>query len=79
MTNLSPIEPNVALMSIDKGSIYGKATRTPSPYSFQFSQRGNRSVYSNRVEVLSEAATVFTSQSQSIIIVYDQTRDPSTA
>lgn len=79
MTSLSPKQPSVASMSIDKGSIYGKATRTPSPYSFQFSTRGNRSVYSNRVEVLSQATAVFTLQSQSIIVVHDQARDPSIA
>lgn len=70
---------NVASQSEKIGSIYGKASTTLRPHSFQQSKRGNRSVLSNRVEVLSKEATLYTLQSQSIIIVYDPTRDPATA
>lgn len=77
MANLSPNQLIVALQSENKGSTYGKATTVARPYSFQQSQRGNRSILSNRVEVLSKKATLYPLQSQSIIIVCDDTRDPS--
>lgn len=66
MTNSSLIK-SVAPV-IQKGSTYGKASRTsPSSYSFQQSQRGCGSVYSNRIQVLSKEATLFPLQSQSIV------------
>jgi len=77
MTKLSSNQSIVALQSENIGSIYGEASSAPSPHSFQQHKRGNRSVLSNRVEVLSKETTLFPLHSQSIIIVYDPTRDPT--
>jgi hypothetical protein len=77
MTNSSPIQSTVALKSVKKGSIHGKASNTPSPYSFQQSQRSCGFVYSNRIEVLSQEATLYPLQPQSIIIICEPTRDPT--
>lgn len=63
MTNLSLILSNVASIIKDKGSIYGKASNTPSPHSFQQLTRGYQSVYADRVEVLSNETTIFTTRS----------------
>jgi hypothetical protein len=79
MTNSSPIQSTVALKSVNKGSTYGKASNTPNPYSFQQSKRSDRSLYSNRVEVLSQEVTLHPLQSQHIIIIYEPTRDPTIA
>jgi hypothetical protein len=78
MTNHSPIISSVASPISDKGSTYGKASNTPSPHSFQQQQRGCGSLYPNRTEVLSKEATLFPLYSQSIIRVYEPTRDPTT-
>lgn len=71
------IKANVAPEFIDKGSIYGKASKTPSPHSFREPSRGNRSLYSNRTTVLSKEAIAYTSKSHSII-THGQKRDPTT-
>lgn len=74
MTNLSLILSNVASIIKDKGSIYGKASNTPSPHSFQQLTRSYQSVCADRVEVLSNETTIF--PSRSIIIGHDKaTRD----
>jgi len=70
MTNLSPIQSNVASAIKDKGSIYGKASNTPSPHSFQQLTRSYRSVYADRVEILSNEVTLFSSCS--ITTKYDK-------
>jgi len=78
MANHSLINLIVASLILEKGSTYGKASNTSSSYSFQQQQRGCGSVYSNRTQVLSKEAAIFPLYSQSIIRVYDQTRDPAT-
>jgi hypothetical protein len=78
MTTLSPINKSiVALQSVNKGSTYGKASSSSNPHSFQQPQRGSGSLYTNRTEVLSKEVTIYSSQSQSIIIVCEPTRDPT--
>lgn len=57
MTISSQINSDTLPTILYKGSTYGKARKTPSPHSFQQSQRGCGSVYSNRVEVLFNATT----------------------
>lgn len=74
MANLSPILSNVASTIKDKGSIYGKASNTPSPHSFQQLTRSYQSVHADRIEILSNEATLFSSRS--ITIEHEeQTRD----
>jgi hypothetical protein len=68
MTNLSPFQSKVAYTFLDKGSIYGKASKTPSSYSFQQSTRGYRSIYANTVETLSNEVTLFSPYIYSIIV-----------
>ena len=75
MTTHSPIQLSFPLAISNKGSIYGKASKTPSPHSFQQHKRGDRFVLQNRVEVLSGQAT--TNATHSIIKVCDVTRDPT--
>lgn len=75
MTTHSPIQLRSPLAISNKGSIYGKASQTPSPNSFQQLKRGYRSVLQNRVEVLPGQA--ITNATHSIIKVCDYTRDPS--
>lgn len=47
----------------NKGSTYGEAYKTPSPHSFQFSKRSDRSIYQNRVKVFSSQAISLSLQS----------------
>lgn len=75
MTTHSPIQLSIPLAISNKGSIYGKASKTPSPNSFQQLKRGYRSVLQNRVEVLPGQA--ITNATHSIIKVCDITRDPT--
>jgi hypothetical protein len=77
MTYHSPTDLTVAFLILEKGNTYGKASNTPSSYSFQQQQRSRGSVYSNRTQVFSKEATICPLYSQSIIRVYDQTRDLS--
>lgn len=59
MTSLSPTQMGVASEINDKGSTYGKASRTsPSPHSFHQQQRSCGLVYSNRAEVLSNETVI---------------------
>ena len=78
MTFNSPFNANVALQSDNKGSTYGKQEICwSSYYSFCQSTRGNRLSNSYRVEVLSSQVTLFSLQSESIIIANEPTRDPT--
>ncbi len=77
MTTYSPNQRHPLALS-NKGSIYGKASKTPSPNSFQQPSRSDRFVLQNRVEVLSGQITLFPPRSQSIIIANDKARDPTT-
>ncbi len=43
----------------NKGSIYGKASNTPSPHSIQQFARSSKSVCAYRVEVLPTEVTVY--------------------
>jgi hypothetical protein len=52
-----------------KGSTYGKASITPGPNSIQFSRRGYKSLYANRIKALSSQITIFTLYPQSIMIL----------
>lgn len=68
MTTLSPIKSRVVPVPRQEGSIYGEASRTsPSPHSFRLPQGSSKSVYSNRTQVFSKEATIYTLQSQSIV------------
>ena len=51
-----------------KGSIYGKASITQGPNSIQFSRRGYKSLYADRIKVLSSPFTIYPLYSQSIIV-----------
>jgi hypothetical protein len=46
-------------ISNSKGSTYGKASTTPSPILFQQQTRSNKSVYSDRVQVLCGQVTLY--------------------
>ena len=74
MTTHSPIQSSLPLAILNKGSIYGKASKTPSPHSFQQLKRGDRFVLQNRVEVLSGQAIANSTYS---IMTCDVTRDPT--
>lgn len=73
MTTHSPIQLRSPLAISNKGSIYGKAFKTPSPNSFQQLKRGYRSVLQNRVEVLPGQVTTYSTYST---MTHDITRDP---
>ncbi len=75
MATHSPIQLSRPLAISNKGSIYGKAFKTPSPNSFQQLKRGYRSVLQNRVEVL--PGQVITNSTYSIM-AHDITGDPTT-
>lgn len=78
MTYQSPIQSTSRLMpNYSKGSTYGKQNCWSSDYSFQRSQRGDRSNYPYRIKVLSSQTTLFTSSENSIALDSEQTRDPS--
>ena len=74
MTTHSPFQTSLPLAIKNKGSIYGKASKTPSPHSFQQLKRSYRFVLQNRVEVLPGQAITSSTYS---IMTHDLTRDPT--
>lgn len=58
MTTSSLINSSALPVIQNKGSIYGKASITPSPHSFQQSQRGCGSVYTDGTKELSIETTI---------------------
>lgn len=74
MTTHSPIQLSRPLAISNKGSIYGKASKTPSPNSFQQYKRSDRFVLQNRAEVLPGQAITYSTYS---IMAHDITRDPT--
>jgi hypothetical protein len=51
------IKQHALLQIPTKGSSYGQARKMPSSHSFQKSTRGNRFLYCNRTQVLSNETT----------------------
>jgi len=75
VTLLSLFQFEVAHTLQYKGSIYGEASITPSPHSFQQHTGSNKPVYADRIKVLSNETIAFPWSTYSIIKVYDQERN----
>jgi hypothetical protein len=68
---------NIVTSFIAKGSSYGKASQETRSLSFQGSSRNDRSLYENRIQILSSEATVYSLYSWSIITYCDKAGNPT--